>query len=623
MTPLARAVFVLLVGATFAAFFAAQRVKGEPAVARVVSVWKVFSPNGDGTKEVNRFEVELRERSEISVDVVDSAGDSVRRLAEEATVGPARPLPLEWDGRTDAGVRVPDGRYRIRVTLRREGRSVVVPRTTLVDTKPPRPRVRRIEPAPIVAPGTAPIRIEVGSVSMRLLKRATIYRVDDGPARVVATLPPVRDSLTLEWDGLVGGRPAPIGTYIVQVSARDRAANIGTTPADVPAERGQGRGQPTLVVRAIAAEMPARPSTAGQRVRVNVDARGRPYRWRLRRVGTDRPVLRGRAAALEPVEFKAPSGDSGLYMLELFAGRHEASVPVAVQSAERARMLVVLPVATWSGTQPLDEQHDGVLDTLENGSAISWPRVMPGALPDDFYDTAAPLLRFLDSSRVRYDLTTDIDLALSQSPRASDRFGVLLAGSERWIPRAYARRLESYVIDGGRLASFGTESLRRGVTLLRNDQHTAGRLVRPTQPSLQDPFGTRFEDVRRTPDPVTLTQIGGDAGHPLLTGFDGALGGFSVLEESELPTADRGGELLAALGVETLTEEETPEVPEDLPPEPLPALAATRLGEGLVVRVGLPEWGQRLDDRQVAQITRNIADLLRGAEPQIRSVPSS
>jgi hypothetical protein len=88
VTPLARAVFVLLVGATFAAFFAAQRIKGEPAVAQVVGLARVFSPNGDGTKEVNRFEVELRERSEISVDVVDTAGDAVRRLAEAATVAP-------------------------------------------------------------------------------------------------------------------------------------------------------------------------------------------------------------------------------------------------------------------------------------------------------------------------------------------------------------------------------------------------------------------------------------------------------------------------------------------------------------------------------------------------------
>ena len=76
----------------------------------------------------------------------------------------------------------------------------------------------------------------------------------------------------------------------------------------------------------------------------------------------------------------------------------------------------------------------------------------------------------------------------------------------------------------------------------------------------------------------------------------------------------------AALGVETITEAQTEEVPDELPPEPLPALASTRLGEGLLIRVGLPEWGRRLDDRQVAQITLNIADMLRRFEPRIRTV---
>jgi hypothetical protein len=619
VTTLARAVFVLLVGATFAAFFAAQRIKGEPAVARVVGLARVFSPNGDGNKEVNRFEVALRERSDISVDVVDSAGDAVRRLADEAAVGPDRPLSLEWDGRTDGGRRVRDGRYRVRVTLRREGRSVVVPRTTLVDTRPPRPRVKETDPGPIVAPNGGPIRIEVGSVSNRLWKRGIVYRVDDGPAREVTKIRRVRDTRTLVWDGLVDGEPAPVGTYLVQVRARDRAGNVGITPPDVPPQPGDERGSPTIIVRAIAAEMPMRPFTAGERVRVNVDARGRPYRWRLRRVGSDRAEIRGREAAQQPVEFEAPGGDSGVYLLELFTGRHTASVPVAVQSRERARMLVVLPVMTWTGTQPVDEQYDGVLDMLESGAPVTWPRVLPSALPDDFYDTAAPLLRFLDRSRVRYDITTDLDLALSRSPRASDRFGVLLAGSERWITRAYGRRLRRYVLDGGRLASFGTESLRRGVTILRNRDRTAGRLGRPTQPSIQDPFGTRFEEVSTPAGPVTLSLIDGDTSHPLLVGFDGALDGFNALEESETPTGERG-EVLAALGVETVTEE-TPEVPDELPPEPRPALAATRVGEGLLVRVGLPEWGQRLDDRQVAQITRNIVDVLRGAEPEIRTVP--
>ena len=124
------------------------------------------------------------------------------------------------------------------------------------------------------------------------------------------------------------------------------------------------------------------------------------------------------------------------------------------------------------------------------------------------------------------------------------------------------------MLDGGRLASFGVESLRRGVTIQRNRDKTAGRLVRPTQPSIQDPFGTRFEDVRSTATAPVLSLIEGDAAYGLLVGFDGALGGFNVLEESALPGEGRG-ETLAALGVETATEE-TPEVPDELPPEPLP-----------------------------------------------------
>jgi FlgD Ig-like domain len=619
VTPLARAVFVLLVGATFAAFFAAQRVKGEPAVAQVVSLARVFSPNGDGAREVNRFEVELREPSEISVDVVDTTGAAVRRLADDATASPSRPLRLEWNGRTDSGARVPDGRYRVRVTLRREGRSVVVPRTTLVDTRPPRPRVKAITPGPIVGPVAGPVQIDVGSVSRRLKKRGRVYRTDGGEPRLVAELPPVTDSRTLTWDGRVDGKPAPAGTYLVQVTARDRAGNRGTAPPEMPPQPGEIRGEPGLTVRALAAEAPVRPVTSGQRLRINVDARGKPYRWRLRRAGRVKPVLNGREDPGDPVELTAPGGDSGLYLLELrnSGGRHRAAVPVMVQSRERAYILAVIPSLTWTGTDEVDQDRDGMPNTLERGTPVAWPRVMTG-LPEDLYERVAPLLVFLDREGIRYDLTSELDLSLSRNPRASDRKAVMLIGSERWITRAYGRRLRRYVTDGGRLASFGTESLRRGVTILRNRDGTAGRLARPTQSSITDPFGTRFEDVRRTSSPATLSLIAGDAGYGLLEGFDGALTGFSVLEESDVPAPERG-ELLAALGVETAPVEEEPEVPDELPPEPKPALAASRVGEGLLIRIGLPEWAQRLEDRQVAQITRNVVDLLRGSEPRIRT----
>ncbi len=44
-----------------------------------------------------------------------------------------------------------------------------------------------------------------------------------------------------------------------------------------------------------------------------------------------------------------------------------------------------------------------------------------------------------------------------------------------------------------------------------------------------------------------------------------------------------------------------------------------QLGKGTVIRVGLPEWPQKLDDPNVAQVTRNIYDILRGVQPRIRS----
>jgi hypothetical protein len=509
----------------------------------------------------------------------------------------------------------------VRVTLRRQGRSVTVPRTTLVDTRPPRPRVKRISPNSIVAPGTAPISIEVGSVSRRLSKRAKVYRVDDGAPRAVADLPLVTDTRTLAWDGKIGGKPAPVGEYLVQVTARDRAGNEGTTPARVPAERGATHGVPGLTIRAIAAEPPVHPVTAGSKVTINVDARGHAYHWSLRRLGTFKPVARGKVKPRQAVRLTAPEGSSGLYILNLAAGSHTTRIPLLVQSRKRSRMLVVVPTMTWLGSEPVDEGHDGVLNTFATGAPISWPRVQPGELPADLLHNVAPVLRLLDDAGVKYDLTSDLDLALSRSPRASDRPGVLLLGAERWISRGYARRLRQYVVDGGRLATIGVDSLRRGITLRANASDSAGRLLRPTQPSTTDPFGLRYQPLRHTDSPVTLTLIDGDASYGLLEGFDGTLGGFSALEETDPPQSGRG-RVLAALGVETAPESDDQDV-QQLPGPARPALAATELGKGVLIRVGLPEWAQRLGDRQVAQITLNIADLLRRVETRIHTVPRS
>jgi hypothetical protein len=300
-------------------------------------------------------------------------------------------------------------------------------------------------------------------------------------------------------------------------------------------------------------------------------------------------------------------------------------VPFLVQSQERAAVLVVVPAITWLGLDPVDDPPllDGIPDTLAaaGGGRVRWPRVFAGedGLPAGLTDQTAPLLMFLDRSRVRYDLTSDLDLALTTSPRASDRKGVLLAGSQRWVTRPLARRLRRYVLDGGRLAAFGTETLRRGVTVRTNGAETAGELLRPTQPTPQDPFGATLEPLRRSGEPVAVQQLAGDFAYELLTGFDGTLEGFSSFEESPPPREGGRARVLAALGEPPA--EPAPDAPPDAPlPEERYALTATRLGEGVVFRIGLPEWTGRLGDPEVAQLTRNVVDLLRRKQPKPGSV---
>jgi len=195
---------------------------------------------------------------------------------------------------------------------------------------------------------------------------------------------------------------------------------------------------------------------------------------------------------------------------------------------------------------------------------------------------------------------------------------VLLAGSERWVTRPLARRLRRYVQDGGRLAMFGPDSLRRAVTIRADGAEASGELLRPTQPTPLDPFGARLEPLRRSKAVEPLAQLGGDPAYGLFTGTSGTLDGFRAFEESIPPEEGGKATVLGAMGV--APPEPDPDAPADeTPPEARYALTAIRLGEkGLVIRVGLPEWTRRLREPQISQVTRNIVDLLRGQEAQIR-----
>jgi flagellar hook assembly protein FlgD len=618
----ARVVFVLLVAATFAAFFAAQRLKSAPPVAKITKLTRHFSPNGDGRRDVAKLRVRVRKDDDVTIAVVDQSGTEVQRLASAAPAEEERAVRVRWDGRTSTGATAPEGSYRLRVSLRRGGRAVTLNPGFVLDVTAPRPTVLAGGPDGtkwITGPRAGPVPFRIRVVSERKTTRIAVIRTDLAEPREVAVfrLPPgVREG---EWDGRAGGVPAPPGTYQIVASVRDQAGNVGRSAPDGP---GPVRGLPGVSVRALLARPPADPVRVGDPVKFAVDSRGRPYRWRVFRVGGEeppsprvrrarrtQPPRRGRKPSGGELTVRAPRGDSGVYVLRVRSGRHVTAVPFAVQGERPAPILVVLPAATWFGSDALDDDRDGIPNTLDRGSSAAYPRLLAGGLPAGFGDQVGALLGFLDEQKVRYDVTTDLTLAASRSGLTGEREGVLLAGPFRWISTELARRLRRYASEGGRVASFGADSLRRGVDIARD------RLLRPLPPADTDPFGARLRPVRRldAPEPLQPISDAGDTG--LLTGVE-SLPGFGELEESE--PSERVRVALAAVDLAALEQAETAEEPL---PETYPAVSLTELGSGTVIRVGLPQWGAQLraGSVPVQQLTRNIADILRGAEPEIRS----
>ena len=617
MTSLARVAFALLIAATFAAFFVAQQLKSAPSFINRVDVVEHFSPVCECPKSVQVVSFRLKESDDVTVDVVDLAGGRVARVATTRPVKAFSPVRLRWRGIADDGRVAPDGRYRFRFTLRRLGRSIVYRESFVLDTQPPRPRVKKTSVKGIAAPGQ-PVGLIYDGANRDAAATVNVLRTDGGRPSQIRSFEAQPGGRAI-WDGLDDdGKPAEPGTYVLQLSVADRAGNVGVHP-EPPLVPGKVRGAPGVVVRGIAVQPPAKPIRAGQLASFRVDARGRSYRWSIRRIGEPRARKRSqRRKTTTIVATTAPRGISGVYLFEVRAGRYSAQVPFAVQSETRSPLLVVLPAIRWLGTNELDEKpRDGIPNTLASGSPVPYPREFAGedGLPEGFAEDVAPLLVLLDRSRIRYDVTTDVALSLGREPVADDRPGVLFAGPSQWVSRPLARRLRQYVEEGGRLALVGPGGLRGGVDI------GPAELTRPTPPGPADALGGRIADPREIDPRIQLGQLEDDT-RTLRTfdGWDGFVGGFERVEE--LISPGQGAEVVAAIG-QLVTEEEVFKagVAGEEPREELPVLSAVKQGEGYVFRVGIDGWAARIaeGDVDVVQITRNVVDLLRRVTPRPRT----
>ncbi len=146
----ARAVFALLVVACFIAFFLTQRLKHTPTIVQAFKLTPRFTPLAAGEQQLEKISFRLAHGDEVTVSIVDSSGDDVATLLRDLPVVRYKQLSIRWSGRegNSRGYRLvpgpngrpaleprlhgrlaPAGEYRVRVSLRKQHRTVFSPRT--------------------------------------------------------------------------------------------------------------------------------------------------------------------------------------------------------------------------------------------------------------------------------------------------------------------------------------------------------------------------------------------------------------------------------------------------------------------------------------------------------------
>lgn len=567
--------------ATVGAFFVTQHLKvSTPLIAGFPHPYPpVINPYGASCAGVDhrtaQFSFYLYRADDVDVYVVDQTGTIVRTLASSRHMRIGVRVPdglFPWDGRDGSGRVVPDGTYYFRIALRQQGRTIELTDAPLiVKTIPPHPVVTSVTPSLIPQTG-APVQIrykadQKGGATVR------IYRTDlhNGPHLVKSFLPSA-NGFTASWDGRIAQRPAPAGTYLIGIDVTDAACNTGHFPPVLPPPPGS-TPHAGVTVRYLAAQSPLDPVRAGSRALVYVDSRQRPYRWTLQRVGARKLAVHGSAHAFA-LHVRLPDKGAGLYVLSIRSGGHRTSVPLIVRApgagggagaAGGAKLLVVLPALTWQGRNPVDDDGDGLPDMLTDGGAINLQRPLARGLPAGFADEAA-FLAYLDKAHLTYDLTTDLALTDSEGPSLSAYKGVVLAGSEEWLPATLRSALRAYVQGGGHVLSLGIDSLRRGVTI------RGGQALTPTAPAAADAFGARpGQVVSRSGDLIFVIQdqLG------IFSSTSGALPGYREFQPFAAAVASPAQPISSAAGTSSSTQ----------------SIIGFHFGRGIVVEIGLPGFG--------------------------------
>jgi hypothetical protein len=319
-------VVLVLVVATSAAFALTERLKLERSPITAPAFTRDISPECDCETAAARLELRFRRAEVVTATIVDLQNRPVQVLAVRDPI-PRGTHAFVWNGQDESGTVVPDGRYRLRLRFERERRSILVPTTIRVDTKPP--RLRRVNVRNDTFSPDGDGRADKLVITYRTGERAFAELVVDG--RVVArTRARERQSLhKLEWRGTfrdpVTGerRPARRGTYEAALVVRDVAGNEASETFPVR-------------VRFIELDQNAYEAQVGGVLRFVVDTDALTFRWflfRPRNGGLGRPVLSESEVTERDVAVVIPSdARPGTYVLRVEEARRRARANVAVSA---------------------------------------------------------------------------------------------------------------------------------------------------------------------------------------------------------------------------------------------------------------------------------------------------
>jgi peptidoglycan/xylan/chitin deacetylase (PgdA/CDA1 family) len=210
-----------------------------------------FSPNGDGRLDAVTIHLTVEPPDAVDISVRDEGGTLHRRWTATST------SDIPWDGRSDQGAILPDGRYVVQATS--VGHPEPAAAGVRIDTHAPHVRLIRISPDPFTGRGVTRIRLRTSDAADRLAATTTVH---DRIGQVFETGTDVavgRATLSVRPRYANGGRLFP-GRYLVEVTVGDGAGN-----------ESSGRGRPWRVHRSMPARVIRRLDRAGPRVALTID----------------------------------------------------------------------------------------------------------------------------------------------------------------------------------------------------------------------------------------------------------------------------------------------------------------------------------------------------------------